>query len=59
MSNDIDLNAILGEKNDTSTLWHEESLLLEGPLEIHELDIALNSMKNGKSPGIDGFPAEF
>ena len=59
MSNDIDLNAIVGEKNDTSTLSHEESLLLEGPLEIHELGIALNSMKNGKSPGIDGFPAEF
>ena len=33
--------------------------LLEGKLTVYELGQALKNMKNGKTPGIDGFPAEF
>jgi hypothetical protein len=32
---------------------------LEGDITIKELSVALKSMKNGKSPGIDGFTTEF
>lgn len=32
---------------------------LDGPLTLNELKGALMSMQNGKSPGPDGFPAEF
>ena len=36
-----------------------ESKELEGTLLMDELNKALKDMKNGKTPGIDGFPAEF
>ena len=39
-------------------LTQSESLELEGPLTIDELNISLKAMKNGRS-GIDGFPADF
>ena len=32
---------------------------LEGPITLLELGVALKSMKKNKTPGIDGFPAEF
>ena len=32
---------------------------LEGPVTLTELGNALKSMKNNKTPGIDGFPSEF
>ena len=32
---------------------------LEGKLTLIEISEALKHMKNEKSPGIDGFPAEF
>ena len=32
---------------------------LDGKLKVEELSEALRNMKNEKSPGIDGFPAEF
>ena len=32
---------------------------MEGKLTVHELGQALKNMKNGKTPGIDGFPEEF
>ena len=32
---------------------------LERPLNINELSDALRAMKNGKCPGIDGFPSDF
>ena len=32
---------------------------LEGELSYEEISIALKNMKNGKSPGSDGFPVEF
>ena len=37
----------------------QESMELEGLLRINELSDALRAMKNGKCPGIDGFPSEF
>ena len=32
---------------------------LEGKLKLEEISSALKQMKNNKSPGVDGFPAEF
>ena len=37
----------------------DDSLSLEGPLTITEIGTALKGMKHNKTPGIDGFPAEF
>ena len=45
--------------NNATQLSENQSQELEGPLKIIELSNALKSMKNGKTPGIDGFPAEF
>ena len=36
-----------------------ESAYLEKPLTVSELGAALKDMKNNKTPGVDGFPAEF
>ena len=35
-----------------------ESAYLEKPLTVSELGAALKEMKNNKTPGVDGFPAE-
>ena len=40
-------------------LSSEQSDTLEHEITIKELSDALKNMKNGKTPGIDGFPAEF
>ena len=40
-------------------LTDTQSNLLEGILTVSEMGQALKNMKNGKTPGIDGFPAEF
>ena len=40
-------------------LSEHQSQELEGPLKIIELSNALKEMKNGETPGIDGFTAEF
>ena len=53
-----DLNNLVSNKKVT-TLTQNESLELEGTLTIEELYISLKAMKNGKCPGIDGFPVEF
>ena len=45
--------------NKTIRLNEKQSQELEGPLDIAELSNALKAMKNGKTPGIDGFPTEF
>ena len=36
-----------------------DSLSIEGPLTIIEIGTALKGMKHNKTPGLDGFPAEF
>ena len=54
---DIDLSELpLGEIN---TLSEDISQSLEGPLTRTEILNALKKMKNDKSPGSDGFTAEF
>jgi exonuclease III len=40
-------------------LSNENSMKLDGKLKIEELSLALNNMKNNKTPGSDGFPCEF
>ena len=40
-------------------LTDAQAISLEGDLKIEELNVALKNMKNGKTPGIDGLPAEF
>ena len=43
----------------TPVLTEDEQSLCEGKLTLNECWEALNSMKNGKSPGNDGFTKEF
>ena len=45
--------------NNATILNEKDAQELEGPLLITELSNALKVMKNGKTPGIDGFPPEF
>ena len=40
-------------------LSNEEAKLLEGNLRFKEVSEVLKNMKNDKSPGADGFTAEF
>ena len=40
-------------------LSHEERQLCEGKLTLAECKVALDGMASGKSPGLDGLPAEF
>ena len=56
--NKLDFNSINLNSN-ISKLSVNESNRLEGPLTIEEIGIYLRKMKNGKCPGIDGFPSEF
>ena len=43
----------------TPTLPQEESDSLEGPITLQEALSSIKQMKNDKSPGSDGFTAEF
>ena len=43
----------------TPTLSQEESDSLEGPITLQEALLSIKQMKNDKSPGSDGFTAEF
>lgn len=54
---DVPLSNLIGENS--SKLNVEESNCLEGEITYDELANALKSMKNSKSPGMDGFTAEF
>ena len=54
--NDFDWNSINNQQN---KLTPEEALNIEGPLTVTEIGDALKGMKHNKTPGIDGFPAEF
>ena len=44
---------------ETAKLSAVEAMGLEHNLSVEEIGQALKQMKNGKSPGIDGYPAEF
>ena len=55
---DVDLNKLLqGYQINKLSLEPAESP--EGPLTQKEISLSLKQMENYKSPGIDGFPAEF
>ena len=43
----------------TTTLSQEESNSLEGPITLQETLSSIKQMKNDRSPGSDGFTAEF
>ena len=55
---DIDLNQLLAGYQ-VNTLSAEQSRSLDGPLTYKEISLTVKQMKNNKTPGIDGFPAEF
>ena len=55
---DIDFDETFGNSN-SKKLTQEDSQLLEQPITLSEVSDALKKMKNNKSPGSDGFPADF
>ena len=55
---DVDLHDMLKHIK-TRKLTSVQAKSLEGDLKLEELAKALKNMKNNKTPGIDGFPAEF
>ena len=54
---DVPISNLIGENS--CKLDNEESSRLEGEITYEELANALKNMKNSKSPGMDGFTAEF
>ena len=52
------IDSLINVKSVTK-LTKNQSVELEGKLTIEELSLALKTMKNNKTLGIDGFPAEF
>lgn len=54
---DVPIENILGPNE--KSLSQQEVEKLEGEINIDELNRALKNMKNDKSPGLDGFTAEF
>ena len=54
---DVPINDLIGENS--CKLNNEESNSLEAEITYEELGNALKNMKNSKSPGMDGFTAEF
>ena len=57
VSENDSLNGILGDNEDK--LLDEEAQNLEGKITYTELLHALKQMKSEKSPGLDGYTAEF
>ena len=55
---DVDLENVLKDAYQPK-LSDRESNSLEGLLTLEEITKSLKNMKNNKTPGIDGFPAEF
>ena len=47
------------DKYKTPTLDRVVAEELECPITVAELEVAVKSLQSGKSPGPDGFPAEF
>ena len=57
VTNDNPIASAIGENH--IKLSENESGSLEGDIKYSELEEALKNMKNSKTPGNDGFPAEF
>ena len=55
---DINLYDIL-QNADVNTLSIEDSNAIEGPIKYDEASHVLKAMSNNRSPGSDGFSAEF
>ena len=55
---DVKFDEILNQ-DFVKKLTGNQAQQLEGPLVLSELSNTLKNMKNNKTPGIDGFPAEF
>ena len=55
---DIDLHELF-KNNDIKKLNKDESNSIEGPITYHEAALILKAMSNNRSPGSDGFSAEF
>ena len=53
------LDELLKDVKDKKKLTPTEAAVLEGELTVDELGATLKNMKNDKTPGLDGFPAEF
>ena len=58
-TNEINVNEDLITKNISNTIKPDVRLSLESEITLQELTEALNKMKKGKTPGSNGFPAEF
>ena len=56
---DVDFELVSQLADDISVLSPKQKLDLESPLTLQELSAALKSLNGGKSPGLDGLPAEF
>ena len=56
--NEVDLKDLL-KGIETRKLTGLQAKALEGELKLEELTKTLKNMQNNKTPGIDGFPAEF
>ena len=57
LTTDYDLEVMFNDY--VNKLNHQESQNLEGPLLLEEIESVLKNMKHNKTPGIDGFSAEF
>ena len=55
---DIDLEKLFASQNITK-LTNDDRNKIQGKLTLNEVSMALKNMKNDKTPGIDGFPADF
>jgi len=53
----MEINFLLGKIQ--TSLAPEENMQLEGPVTLAEVRCALFDMETGKSPGLDGLPADF
>ena len=55
----LNIEHILNNLNNHPTLTAEEKTNLEGEISEEEIAFILKKMKNNKSPGTDGFSADF
>ena len=59
IDDDIEDHALLLESITTPTVDPDLAIELDEPITLQEIGLAIKSMKNNTSPGIDGFPIEF